>query len=93
MTVRVLSWDRGRRIRSWRHGVRSPVAHRPTRPGLQTGCSCEPVVYFHLAVLARCLKENPMTIAAVREAREEKRKEREWWGGLMPVPRHAYASE
>ena len=42
------------------------------------GCSCEPVIYFHLAVLARSLKENPMTIAAVREAREEKRKERKW---------------
>lgn len=30
MTVRVLSRDHGRRIRrSWRHGVRSAVAHRP----------------------------------------------------------------
>jgi len=29
MTVCVLSWDHGRRIRSWRHGVCSPVARRP----------------------------------------------------------------
>lgn len=52
--------------------------HTGRYSGLQTDCSCEPVIYFHLAVLARSLKENPMTIVAVREAREEKRKERKW---------------
>jgi len=49
-----------------------PVAHRPIL-SLRSGCSCEPVIYFHLAVLARSLKENPMAIVVAREAREERR--------------------
>jgi len=53
-----------------------PVAHRPIS-SLQSGCSCEPVIYFHLAVLARSLKENPMTIAlrCARRARKRERRE------------------
>lgn len=46
-------------------------------PSLQSGCSCEPVIYFHLAVLARSLKENPMTIARAQTRGTEKRKGKE----------------
>lgn len=49
--------------------------HTGRYPGLQTGCSCEPVIYFHLAILARSLKENPMTIAA-RGARGKEKGEK-----------------
>lgn len=46
-------------------------------PGLQTGCSCEPVIYFHLAVLAWSLKENPMTIGCgARGARGKEKGEK-----------------
>lgn len=70
-----------------------PVAHRPI-PSLQSGCSCEPVIYFHLAVLARSLKENPMTIACgARDVRGKEKGERMVGKGLMPEPRHAYAAE
>ena len=51
------------------------VGCRPM-PSLQSGCSCEPVIYFHLAVLARSLKENPMTIARRAHTYTDRERER-----------------
>lgn len=36
--------------------VRARQLHTGRYPGLQTGCSCEPVIYFHLASLSTALK-------------------------------------
>lgn len=52
------------------------VGCRPM-PSLQSGCSCEPVIYFHLAVLARSLKENPMTIARRAHTYTDREREKE----------------
>ena len=69
--------------------AQSPVS------GLQSGCSCEPVIYFHLAVLARSLKRESDDYSPER-TRERQRggtAERRREGGLIPVRRHAYALE